>query len=278
MKWRNLSIAKIDKILSPEHLNYEVRYTKKAGDATQITEKAITEEFDTIVVVGGDGSLNEVARVLVNSSVVLGIIPLGSGNGFARSLKIPILTSQALRNIVYGNVKKIDVGYVNNKPFFSTCGFGFDGIVSHDFENLKGRGYFTYVKSMLRTYFKYRSSNYTIQYNDHEKKVKALSVIFANANQLGYNIKISKKAEMDNGLLELCIMKNVPKWKGVISGIMFGMNQLERVKTFSVEKIIGATIIIEQPEFWHIDGEAQRLTDKAMIRVEKQALQVLVPG
>ena len=275
--WKNISKAKIDKLLSPKLANYKVTYTDYAGHATELALQAVVEKYDIVVAVGGDGSVNEIAKSLINTKVQLGIIPLGSGNGFARSLNIPILPAQALRNVFYGKVKAIDVGYVNDQPFFSTCGFGFDGIVSHDFAQLKSRGFFSYAYSMLRTFFKYRASKFEITTNGNTEKVKALSIIFANANQFGYNIKLSKKAEMDNGLFDLCIMEDVPKWKGLLYGLLFGLNQIESVRAFSVKKSKEAHIKIENPEYWHIDGDAKPLITEAKIRMEKQALQVIVP-
>ena len=208
--WKNISKAKIDNLLAPNHMNYEVIYTQYSGHATELARKAVEENIDIVVAVGGDGSVNDVAQSLIHTDTQLGIIPTGSGNGFARSLGISMLPTQALRNVIYGKTKAIDVGFANEQPFFSTCGFGFDGIVSHDFDRLKSRGFLTYAFSMLRTYFKYQASRFDITIQEETQNVKALSVIFANANQFGYNIKISKKAEMDNGLLELCIMKDVP--------------------------------------------------------------------
>ena len=119
--------------INKDQFDWEIKYTQHAGHATDIAANAVKQGVDYVVAVGGDGTVNEIGSALVSASTKLGIIPLGSGNGLARHLGIPLNPKKALEQILTGNTVKIDACDVNGQPFFCTSGVGFDALVSHSF-------------------------------------------------------------------------------------------------------------------------------------------------
>ena len=162
--------------------------TTKPLEAKDFTRNAIAQGAKKIIAVGGDGTINEVASVLVGTSIPLGIIPLGSGNGLARHLNIPLNYKKAFQKVLVGASIKIDVGYINNKPFFCTAGIGFDAAVAHRFAGGKGRGLINYMKATLFTLLKYQPILVSVNEGALEK---VFSLSIANANQFGNDAFIS---------------------------------------------------------------------------------------
>ena len=127
--------AMVEKYIDRNRYELFVEYTAYAGHATEIAASAVNDGFDVVVAVGGDGTVNEVARALVHTKTALGVIPCGSGNGFARHIGIPVDVRKAIRFINKAETVSIDYGKLNGSPFFCACGVGFDALVSIDFAN-----------------------------------------------------------------------------------------------------------------------------------------------
>ena len=125
----------ISDILSRSLYDWRICYTGYAGHGAVLATMAVENDIDVVVAVGGDGTVNEVARSLVHSKTVLGIVPCGSGNGLARHLQIPMEPRKALEMINVGENISIDYGLINNRPFFCTCGMGYDAAVSYKFSS-----------------------------------------------------------------------------------------------------------------------------------------------
>jgi YegS/Rv2252/BmrU family lipid kinase len=174
--------------------------TTEPLEAVDFAKKALEQGATRIIAVGGDGTINEVASVLVGKSIPLGIIPVGSGNGLARHLNIPLNYKKAFQKALVGATIKIDVGHINNRPFFCTAGVGFDAAVAHRFANSKGRGLVNYIKATIITLFKYKPILVSIN-NAHVENIFSLSI--ANANQFGNNAFISPFSNIQDGQLEL---------------------------------------------------------------------------
>ena len=181
----------------PQHVIWE---TTQPLEAVDFAKKAIQQGATKIIAVGGDGTINEVASVLVGKSIPLGIIPVGSGNGLARHLNIPLDYKKAFKKALVGASIKIDVGYINNKPFFCTAGIGFDAAVAHRFANSSGRGLINYMKATIKTLFNYKPIEVSINKAPLEK---VFSLSIANANQFGNNAYISPFSNIQDGQLEL---------------------------------------------------------------------------
>ena len=188
----------IDQYLDKTKFEYEIAITQYAGHASEIATKAKDDGVDVVVAVGGDGTVNEVARAIVHSNTALGIIPCGSGNGLARHLLLPLNVRKAIDVINRNEVRQLDYGIINDYPFFCTCGMGFDAFVSMKFAEAGKRGPITYVENVLREGLKYKPETYTIEDDNGTLQYKAFLISCANASQYGNNayIALDKNAKI----------------------------------------------------------------------------------
>ena len=175
-----------------------VHYTERRGHAAEYARQAVEEGVDVCVAVGGDGTVNEVARSLVHTPTALGIIPCGSGNGLARHLYIPMSARGALRVLANCHIEALDYGCINGTPFFCTCGMGFDAFVSSKFAQSRKRGFVSYIENTLREGLKYNPDTYDIEIEGETQHYKAFLIACANASQYGNNVYIAPKASMDS--------------------------------------------------------------------------------
>ena len=201
----------VEKTLDADRFNWKIVKTEYAGHAAEITTQCVKEGVDICVAVGGDGTVNEVARSLVHSQTALGIIPCGSGNGLARHLCLPMSMKGAVKMINEAHIETFDYGLINNQPFFCTCGMGFDAHVSLKFSESGKRGLSTYAKMVLKEGIRYQPETYTITFSDDEGEhtYNAFLVACANAAQYGNNTYIAPQASMQDGLLDVIIIDDV---------------------------------------------------------------------
>ena len=230
----------IDERMDRSVYDYSIVRTEYAGHATQIAASAVEDKVDVVVAIGGDGTINEIARALVHSETALGIIPCGSGNGLARHLRIPMEPKAAIDIINQGNRLCIDYGKINNIPFFCTCGVGFDAFVSLKFADSGKRGLLTYLENTLHESLTYQPETYEIENEEGTMKYKAWMIACGNASQYGNNAYIAPQASLTNGLMDVTIMEpftvlDVPS----LSFQLFNktIDQNSRVKTMRAKKI-----------------------------------------
>ena len=177
----------IDKHLDKSKFDYQLLYTEHSGHAAEIALNCVEQQIDIVVAVGGDGTVNEVARSLVHTSTALGIIPCGSGNGLARHLCIPLDPKEAIAIINKCKIEALDYGVINELPFFCTCGMGFDAFISLKFAEAGKRGPITYIENVLKEGLKYQPETYEIIDSTGATRHKAFLVACANASQYGNN-------------------------------------------------------------------------------------------
>ena len=230
----------IDERMDQSVYDYSIVRTEYAGHATQIAASAVEDKVDVVVAIGGDGTINEIARALVHSETALGIIPCGSGNGLARHLRIPMEPKAAIDIINQGNRLCIDYGKINNIPFFCTCGVGFDAFVSLKFADSGKRGLLTYLENTLHESLTYQPETYEIENEEGTMKYKAWMIACGNASQYGNNAYIAPQASLTDGLMDVTIMEpftvlDVPS----LSFQLFNktIDQNSRVKTMRAKKI-----------------------------------------
>ncbi|RRD80528.1 YegS/Rv2252/BmrU family lipid kinase [Alloprevotella sp. OH1205_COT-284] len=188
----------------------EIRYTERAGHAAEIAREAAEAGAHIVVAVGGDGTVNEVARSLVHTTTALGIVPCGSGNGLARHLRLPLDAEAAVKVINQGVVHRLDYGRINGQPFFCTCGVGFDAFISMKFAEAGKRGLVTYVEKTLKDGLRYKPQTYRITVDGNEgtaESYDAFLIACANASQYGNNAFIAPNASMKDGLLDVIILE-----------------------------------------------------------------------
>lgn len=246
--------------------------TKYAKEAVELAKKALLENPTKIIAVGGDGTVNEVASVLIGSNVPLGIIPIGSGNGLARHLLIPMNFKKALQIALNSNPNKIDVGFINNKPFFCTAGIGFDATVATLFSKGKKRGLLNYIKASIQSLFEYQPIAIKIEDKLTEK---IFSLTIANASQFGNNAYISPFSKIQDGQLEYVKVKPLSIFKALIMVLKLFMKKIRTNKEVEVNSFKKMSLLYQKNEPIHMDGESL-ITDseKLIITIQPAALLV----
>jgi YegS/Rv2252/BmrU family lipid kinase len=189
----------------------EIHYTRHAGHGKIIASYLAKEGAYMIVAVGGDGSMNEIGSSLINTETLFGIIPTGSGNGFAHHFGIPENIVKALQIIDQGQFILSDIGKVEDHYFLSNIGIGLDAIIAKEFEVYHSRGFLSYIKIAIREYFKFKPIMTSIEVEGIQQKVKnALLISIANTSEFGNNFQIAPSNRHDDGLLELVIFQKPP--------------------------------------------------------------------
>jgi len=252
-------------------------FTKCAGHATELTKDLIDKKYTRIVAAGGDGTVNEVAKAMVNSEVTLGIIPCGSGNGLSRFLKIPMKLREAIALQNEGSIKVIDFGKINDNPFFCTCGVGFDAHIGNKFAQSEHRGFYTYLKETIAAFFHYKPKKYKINIDGEKLKTRAFLITVANAGQYGNDVYIAPQADITDGMLDLCILTPFPKFKAFHMGYRLFNRTMDQCSYIKVRK--GQTITIKRKKRGevHLDGEPAIMGKKLNIIIIEKGLKVIVP-
>lgn len=252
--------------------NSKVWETTKPLEATYFTKKAIEENASRIIAVGGDGTVNEVASVLTETTIPLGIIPIGSGNGLARHLNIPLQFEAALDKTINGHEIGIDVGLLNNKMFFCTAGIGFDAKVAQLFAKSSQRGFFNYVKATLYALTMYQPIEISI---NHGPMQKVYSLTFANASQFGNNAYISPFSDLQDAYIEMVKITPIHFLNAGLLVMQLFSKKIHQSNKVNIQSIKSITINYKEKEPLHLDGEAL-LTDNAIIEISIDPLALLV--
>lgn len=266
----------IDNILDKDKFCYTIAETQHAGHASELARKAVEEKYDIAVAVGGDGTVNEVARALVNSQTALGIIPCGSGNGLARHLMLPINVKGALEVINQCEIHDLDYGIINSMPFFCTCGMGFDAFISMKFANAGKRGPITYVENVLKEGLKYKPETYIIEDESGTKKYEAFLISIANASQYGNDAYIAPQASMSDGLMDIIIMEPFDMLEAAqVSIDMFNktLDKNSKIKTFRSKHV---RIHRTEPGVIHYDGDPIMADADLDISIREKGIKIVI--
>lgn len=256
--------------------DWEVAKTTHAGHAVEIARQCAARGVDICVAVGGDGTVNEVARGLTDSQTALGIIPRGSGNGLARHLCIPMDVRRAMEIINVGQTDAFDYGVINGRPFFCTCGMGFDAIVSKKFSESGRRGLATYVENVVKTAVNFQPDTYIVEDETGTHHHKAFLVACANAAQYGNNAYIAPGASMQDGLLDVIIMEpfNVVKAPTVAIDLFAKtLDHNQCIKTFQTRKL---HIHREKSGAVHFDGDPIEMGNDIDIEIKPGGLRAVI--
>jgi diacylglycerol kinase (ATP) len=254
----------------------DIVYTEYGGHATVLAKEAVQTGYKRVIAVGGDGTVNEIASALVNTGVALGILPLGSGNGLARHLKIPLNIPRAIQLINNSKVKVVDSCRLNDKYFFCTAGVGFDAHIGTVFSTLPTRGFKSYVQATLREFFSYCPHTYHLNGAVEQISRKAFLITFANASQYGNNAYIAPQADIADGLIDVCILHPFPKFLALPIGLKLFKRNIHKspyMETFRTKSIV---LKERSTNCIHLDGEPFDLSGELEISVVPQSLRVLV--
>ena len=269
--------ALIDAHLDRSKFNANYSFTEYVGHASEIAEEAASKNFDVIVAVGGDGTINEIGTKVMQQNKILGILPFGSGNGLSRFLKIPMNTVQAIKVINDFKVRVIDTARFNDKCFFNMAGMGFDAHISSVFAGNKSRGLSGYLKLGFKEMINYKPQTYHIYIDGKEYVRTAFVVSVANSSQYGNNAHISPNASITDGLLDVCIIKQFPLFK--IPVLAYHMLNGSTDQTSMVEIIQGREIRIVRAanDAIHIDGEPYFMGKELNISMAPLSLNIITP-
>lgn len=266
----------IDEQLDRTAFDYEISYTKAAKHAIEISTDAASRKVDIVVAVGGDGSINETAKGLLNSDTVMAIIPTGSGNGLARHLKIPLNLKKALHVINQGKQTTIDTIQMNDETFVNVAGIGFDAHIGWEFAKFGKRGLSSYLKVIAREFPSYKAGNYELTIDGKKSEKKAYLISFANGSQWGNNAYIAPSADIADGIMDIAILSDFRFYNILSIGYklfnktLHTSSQLEIIKAKEV-------FVKQNGIIAHIDGEPIEIGNEIRIRVNPLSLKVIVP-
>lgn len=274
-KTKNRVAKLIRDILNTQQFAPIVVMTEYAGHATQLAQQFAAQEYYAVIAVGGDGTVNEVATGLIGTNTALGIVPNGSGNGFARHLDISTRMNRAIEMLNSSEVIHVDYGLVNDKPFFSTCGVGFDAVVAQDFSNSE-RGIKGYIQSIIKDIFQYEPDTYHLQGEGVDLTTTAFLINFANAGQWGYDAYIAPKASVQDGWLDVSIASKFPMV--VAPGLALRLFTKTIDETMHLNTLRCKEITLTRPSegIAHIDGTPVILPSSLHVKIVEDGLKVLV--
>lgn len=267
----------IENVVDHDTNDVSIFATEYAGHAREIAAQAAIDGAEVVVAIGGDGTVNEVGSALCNTNTALAIIPCGSGNGLARHLRIPMNASRALQVLNNGVVGQFDYCTINGKPFFCTCGMGFDAQVSDKFSNEGTRGFITYIKTTITEYFKYQPQEYVIDIDGAKLTEKAFVIACCNAAQYGNNAYIAPRATMQDGLIDVTVMHPFNLIQSPIIGARLFLKQLGHDHHVSIYR--GKRVVIERrhDDVVHVDGDPMTMPARLAIEIVKHGINILVP-
>lgn len=249
-----------------------------AGHAEILCRQLLQETFPpaAIVAVGGDGTVNEVANGIGLRGVPLGILPHGSGNGFARHLGIPMNIDRALEVLISGYSLPVDVIRIGKKYSLNVSGLGFDARVAWKFQHSQARGLSSYMRITLGEFFKYQPKIYDVLVDGIKSRHQAFLISLANSSQFGNNFLISPKASVCDGYLDLCILHPFPWW--AVPGLLVKLLGKKIDRSPYLEIIKAKKVWIKQAgDIWHLDGEAMSGGSELQVEVVERALPVIIP-
>lgn len=254
-----------------------IRITGYAGHATEIAKEAVKQNYKFVITAGGDGTVNEVAKELINTDTILGIIPFGSGNGLARDLNIPLDASKAINIIRDGNIRTIDYGSANDHIFFCTCGVGFDAFISDKFADVKKRGPLGYVRNIVEGVIEFKPEKYKIIHDEGEIVEKAFLVTCANASQYGNEAYIAPDADMEDGKMNVSILN--PLNPNEIPQTTFQLFTKNIDKNSKMTSLLSSQvkIIREKSGIMHVDGEPIKSGKEINVKIFSKGLKVFAP-
>ncbi len=269
--------AAIDTHLDKGKYSYEIQTTQYAKHGIELAKEAAGKGTYAVVVVGGDGSVNDVVRGLLGTNTLLAIIPKGSGNGMARTMDIPRDVNEAIKVINKGNTVAMDVAYANGEPYISNAGVAFDALISKKFSKSERRGLMVYSWLVTKHMWLYKSWKWQITIDGREMTERAFIVNVANGQQFGYNFKIAPMANYTDGLLDLIIVRRFPKILGGLLSLRFVNGTIH--KSPFVKHFTGREITVSHPSLrlMQTDGDAHACEHSIKFTIQKGAQKVIVP-
>jgi len=267
----------IERFMNTELYDFSIVTTKYKGHATELAHEYAAKNYDAVIAVGGDGTVNEVGCGLIGTGTALGIIPCGSGNGLARHLGISLDPFKAVKWLDKSIFTEIDYGMMENQPFFCTCGVGFDAKVSDAFSKAGSRGVLTYLESIMKEIATYHNETYKLSFDNSSETFEALFITVANADQWGNNAFIAPTASLQDGLLDVIAAHPFSVVDAPIIAFQLFNRLIEKNPNVTVRKCNALTIKRQSEGPAHYDGEPVTLGREIHIELNRGGLKVLIP-
>lgn len=270
----------VEKLIDKDKYDYTITLTEYGGHAVELTKQAIENQYDIIVAVGGDGTINEVATTMIGASQTFAIVPYGSGNGLARHLHLPLKPDKVITEVINKGVKsKIDTAAMNGVPYISIAGVGFDAIIADFFAQDPHRGIKTYVKLVTKEYLHFQPKKYHLILDGKEEiECEPFFISFANSNQFGSNAVVSPTASLNDGLLDVCIFKKPNMLQVPYVATRLLTQKIDRTHFVDIHKAQKIQVIRENDEIANIDGEAVMMPKDITIEINPLSLNILLPN
>lgn len=260
--------------LDSEQFEFDIVYSEYRGHASEIAKKASLENIDIVCAVGGDGSVHEVGTALIGTKTKLAIIPAGSGNGLARHLHIPLTIEKAIQNINEMSVIQMDTVLVNDKPFLNASGYGFDALIAKKFDEGKKRGFFTYVKLVIREFARFNPINVSVDINGQVKSMPVMMCSIANASEFGNGFCLSPKSDVTDGKIELILLKPFRFWSLPLLAFQFFRRKADKSRFAEIISFEKAKIRLSR-RMAHYDGEPFDVGSVLNVQVMPKSLLIL---
>ena len=265
----------IEENLDHSKFDYDIAITEYAQHAKKIAYEASLEGIDIVCAVGGDGSVHEVGTALIGTQTKIAILPCGSGNGLARHLNIPMNIPKAIECINNDSSIRMDTVLVNDKPFLGIGGYGFDAIIAKKFDNYHKRGFWSYVKLVIREFAKYNPINVSVDLNGEIKTMPVVLCTIANSSEFGNGFVVSPNSSVTDGKIELCLLKPFSFWMAPTVVYRFFKRTAHKSKYSEVISFKKARITLSR-NIAHYDGEPFNVKDVLNIQVVPSSLNILI--
>jgi len=253
----------------------EFYFTGDDEKIREVLDRKEREGAKVVFAVGGDGTINQMARLMVGRDLVLGIVPAGSGNGLAGHLGIPRHPRKALQVLEDPQIEEMDYARINGIPFFTTAGVGFDAEVTRHFNQGPRRGLIGYVESILKVVQRYKPEKYEIEYDGKKKVVNAFLVTFANASEYGNGAFIAPEADTSDGYLDVSVLKPFPVT--AVPGLLIRLftKRINRSKYVETLRVRNLRVVKDRPGSLHFDGEGHSHDGEIEVSTIPRKLKVL---
>jgi YegS/Rv2252/BmrU family lipid kinase len=266
--------------LDVSQYDYELALTQYRGQGEILAVQAAENHADIVIAVGGDGTVNEIARTLIGKNMLLGFIPTGSGNGLAHHLQIPTSISKAIRIINERHSMEIDALKINSHICVSVAGLGFDGLVAEMFDHSSRRGFLPYLRYVIKNYITYKPQVYVVERGEEKEEYHVMLISIANSSQWGYNVKISPQASMADGCADICLVKKPDIFRLPFSTTALLTGNLHKdKKSIRIYRLSECVIYTKDntPQPFHIDGDPVERQSRITVSVLPKSLRIITP-
>lgn len=277
IKKSNLSQL-IPELIDQNQFEWKIAYTERAGHATHIAKEAVNQNIDIIVAVGGDGSIHEIVQSIINTKIVLALIPLGSGNGLAYHLNIPVRNiKKALQLINTGKIIKMDTLNSNKGTIVAFAGTGFEAITARTYRHLGKRGFLAYCWATFKTVFTYKAQELTFTIDNKTIKDKVYFFSVYNSKYLGYKIGKVALASLKDGFFRVVVVKGFPFYKMLWMPMLEVIGKMHWSKHTNTYKAKKLSIEITNKKDIQIDGDSFITSSNFDIEINPLSLNIIVP-